>query len=278
MMITRWIGFASNGRHGAEAYLKTPTDPASDWVSRRGAAGGVVRWLACLVWAAVMGIVGLESAVGQELKKQESPLTADEVFRWTADDPEQDAWWEFKNPESWRFAEVDGQRVLSQFKKASRYQPPHRSPLHMALIRDKKWESFQLDCWVKSTHPEYGHRDVCFFFNYQGPDRFYYLHLASEMDDRANQLFIVNQADRAKISTRTTPGTKWDDQWHHVRIVRRLPSGQIQVFFDDMEQAVITAEDDTFGAGQIGLGTFDDTADFRKIEIRPLAEETSGDQ
>jgi hypothetical protein len=187
---------------------------------------------------------------------------------WTAEDPAQDVLWEFKDPDGWKFVEVDGQRVLSQFRKASDYQPPHRSPLHIALLKEQTFESFQLDAWVKSTHAEYGHRDVCLFFGYAAPDQFYYVHMASEMDDRANQIFVVNKADRIKISTKTNAGTKWDDRWHHVRLTRDCSTGEIAVFFDDMNEPVMAAIDKTIGTGQVGVGSFDDTVDVKRIEIR----------
>jgi hypothetical protein len=187
---------------------------------------------------------------------------------WDAADATQDARWEFKDPQGWRFSDAGGQRVLSQFRKASDYQPPHRSPLHIALWKEEQFDSFQMDVWVKSTHSEYGHRDVCLFFGYAAPDRFYYVHLASEMDDRANQIFVVDAADRVKISDTTTPGTRWDDDWHHVRIQRNHHSGKIQVFFDNMEKPIMTAVHTSLAGGQIGFGSFDDTADFRRLEIR----------
>jgi len=196
------------------------------------------------------------------------PFLDPPVVVWDAADPALDAQWEFKDPQGWRFSEADGQRVLSQFLKASDYQPPHRSPLHIALWKETRFDSFQMDVWVKSTHPEYGHRDVCLFFGYAAPDRFYYVHLASEMDDRANQIFVVDAADRVKISDTTTPGTRWDDDWHHVRIQRHHESGRIRVFFDDMDKPIMTAVHQGIAAGQVGFGSFDDTVDFRRMEIR----------
>lgn len=193
-----------------------------------------------------------------------------ESLTWKAADPKQDEMWEFKDAAGWKFVETEGERVLSQFQKGSDYKPPHRSPLHIALLRDKKFESFEMDVWVKSTHAEYGHRDVCLFFGYEAPDRFYYVHLASEMDDRANQIFVVNRADRAKISTRTTAGTKWEPRWHQIRVIRNAGTGEISVYFDDMNEPIMQAVDRNLGSGQIGFGSFDDTADFQRIEIRPL--------
>ncbi len=194
---------------------------------------------------------------------------AEKTFTWVAEDSSQDQFWEFKDPAGWKFAEHDGERVLSQFLKTSDYQPPHRSPLHIALLKEKTLESFQLDAWVRSTHEEYGHRDVCLFFGFAAPDSFYYVHMASEMDDRANQIFLVNKADRTKISQTTNSGTRWDDGWHHVRVIRDTKTGEIAIYFDDLDKPVMTAVDKTIGAGQIGFGSFDDTVDFKRLEIRP---------
>ncbi len=65
-----------------------------------------------------------------------------------------------------------------------------------------------------------------------------------------------------KISTRSTEGTPWDDQWHRARILRNVESGEIQVFFDDMETPVMTAVDRNFTWGRVGVGSFDDTGVF----------------
>jgi hypothetical protein len=95
----------------------------------------------------------------------------------------------------------------------------------------------------------------------------YYVHFGKKTDDHANQIFIVNNADRKKISTETTPGTNWDDEWHHARIVRKLESGTIDVYFDDMEKPVMRAEDKTFTWGQVGIGSFDDTGNFDNLLV-----------
>jgi hypothetical protein len=124
-----------------------------------------------------------------------------------------------------------------------------------------------LDARVLSTHPEYGHRDVCLVFGYQDPAHFYYVHLGKKADERANQIFIVNAKDRAKISLTSTDGTDWDEKWHLVRIVRKTADGTIEVYFDDMAKPVMTARDTSFAWGQLGIGSFDDTSDWDDIKL-----------
>ena len=174
--------------------------------------------------------------------------------------------WEMTDPEAWKIE--DGR--LKLFRKASNYQPEVRSPRHIAWLKDKTFGSFQLDVKVLSTEADYNHRDACLFFGYQSPTQFYYVHFGKQADPHANQIFIVNNAARTKISLTTTEGTPWDDQWHNVRLVRDIESGDIQVFFDDMKTPAMTANDKTFGGGRIGLGSFDDIADFDELTISGL--------
>lgn len=171
--------------------------------------------------------------------------------------------WQPTDPAAWR---VETGAYL-QFQQ-SKYKPPHRSPLNISLVKDLMVTDFDLTVKVQSTGKDNAHRDMCLFFGYQGPDHFYYVHLAKAMDDRANQIFIVNKADRTKISKTTTKGTPWDDGWHTIKVSRRVADGNIAIYFDDMKTPVMTAQDKTFGWGQVGLGSFDDSGRWDDVVIR----------
>lgn len=121
---------------------------------------------------------------------------------------------------------------------------------------------------MKQTGREYGHRDMCLFFGYQSPQEFYYAHLATAADDHAHNVFLVNKTPRTKIARSTTKGVDWGlDVWHKVALERRLADGSIRVWFDDMEQPIMVAEDKTFGLGHLGFGSFDDTGRVADIQI-----------
>ena len=177
--------------------------------------------------------------------------------------------WEPKDPAQWQVKTTGPeQHVYSQFEKKTSYKPPHRSPTNIALLKDLKVGDFELTARVKSTHEDYGHRDAVLVFGYQDPVHFYYVHLGKQADDHANQIFIVNEAPRTKISLTSTPGTNWTDNWHNVKIVRKVEPGTIEIYFDDMDKPVMTARDKTFAWGRIGIGTFDDTSEWDDIELR----------
>ena len=177
--------------------------------------------------------------------------------------------WEPKDPAQWQHKAIGKEaHVFSQHKKETTYKPPHRSPTNIALLKDLNVGDFELTARVLSTHPDYGHRDAVVVFGYQDPAHFYYVHLGKQTDDHANQIFIVNDAPRTKISLTSTPGTNWTDHWHNVKIVRRVAAGTIEIYFDDMNKPVMTAKDKSFAWGRIGIGTFDDTSDWDDIELR----------
>jgi hypothetical protein len=174
--------------------------------------------------------------------------------------------WEPTDPGAWQVAETPQGRVYRQFK-ASNYKPPHRSPHNISLLRDVYLGDFVLEARLKSTARDYGHRDMCLFFGWRDPAHFYYVHLGKQADDHANQIFIVNGADRKKISTLTSSGTNWTDDWHRVKLVRRASEGTIEVYFDDMEKPVMKADDKTFVTGRVGVGSFDDTGEWDDVRI-----------
>jgi hypothetical protein len=192
----------------------------------------------------------------------ELPLLFHDDFTKGADN------WQPTDPKAWKVMKgAGGKHYFSQFQM-SKYKPPYRSPLNIALLKDHDVSDFVLEARLQSTGKDGPHRDMCLFFDYQDPAHFYYVHIAKRADDHANQIFIVNGAERRKISTKTTAGTPWDDQWHHVKIVRTVADGKIAVYFDDMKAPVMTAQDRTFSHGRVGIGSFDDSGNWEDIKLR----------
>ena len=194
-------------------------------------------------------------------------LSGDPVLKADFDDGKT-AGWTFTDESAWQVVDEEGHgKVLALVKKKSDHQPKVRSPLNIALAPDVQVADFVMDVKLKSTEPDYGHRDLCLFFGYRDPSHFYYVHIAREADPHANSVFLVDGAPRVSIATNRTDGTKWDDRWHHVRIERDAKKGSIAVFFDDMTEPIMTATDTTFGKGRVGVGSFDDRGLFDDIVV-----------
>jgi len=180
----------------------------------------------------------------------------------------------FSDPAAWKITEADGKPAL-ELVKQSAYKPAVRSPVNLALLKDRVFGDviFEADCL--QTGKEYGHRDMVFISGFQSPTKFLYTHIASAADDHAHNCFIVNDAPRVKFARETTKGADWGlGIWHHVRIERRSSDGIVRVFFDDMKNPIMQGGEKTFGPGFIGFGSFDDTGKIANVKVWGKAVET----
>jgi len=187
---------------------------------------------------------------------------------------------------AWERTKVQGSQVLS-LKGASDYEPPHRSPLNIALIKGKTFGSFVLEVDIQQSGvkrtpikeymkeyenadeaPGYAHRDHCFFFGFQDPSHYMYIHIAKHGDNNAHNVFVVNEAPRTPITDFRTLGVDWGvEVWKKIRIVRDIDKGTVALYFDDMLTPIMIADDVPFEEGFIGFGSFDDIGFVDNIKI-----------
>lgn len=204
----------------------------------------------------VAGCNGLAGIGGRKM-----PL----VFEADFEDGKLDSW-QATDPGAWRIENEHEGKVLALYKQ-SNYKTQVRSPFNINLVRDVVVGSFVLELEMHSTTKDYGHRDMCLFFGHQDPTHFYYVHIANQSDAHANSIFVVDGQPRVSIAKTRTEGTKWDDDWHTVRLVRDVEKGTIEVFFDDGDEPIMTAVDNRFEWGKVGVGSFDDTGQFDDIQL-----------
>jgi hypothetical protein len=173
----------------------------------------------------------------------------------------------FSDRNAWRVGAMAGNACL-ELATASGYEPPHRSPKGMAVLATPAVGSFVLEADLMQTGREYSHRDMCVFFGVRDAAHYYYAHIASQADDVSHQIHIVDGADRRPIATSRSAGVEWGQQrWHRVRVERDLGSGVVQVYFDDMENPVLTARDVTLTSGYVGFGSFDDVGRIDNVRL-----------
>ena len=115
------------------------------------------------------------------------------------------------------------------------------------------------------TVKEYGHRDMCVYFNFQSPTRFYYTHLATTPDANAHNIFVVNEAPRKSFAPISQKGIDWGSDWQHVRVERL--GDDIRVYYQDMAKPVLAAKHSDFHEGYVGFGSFDDTGMIDNVRI-----------
>jgi len=187
------------------------------------------------------------------------------IFVEDFDEPVPDRWLP-TDPAAWKFTK-DGDRTVYGMVGKSNYKPEYRSPEGISILKDIYVSDFVVDVWWRSMTKNYNHRDMCVFFGHQDPTRFYYVHFGLKSDDSSNTIHIVNGAPRTPIVKTRTDGTPWTEDYHHVRVVRKVDAGTIEAYFDDMTKPAMTAQDTTFTWGRVGVGSFDDTGYIDRIVL-----------
>ncbi len=147
---------------------------------------------------------------------------------------------------------------------------PIRRPSAIAILDGPAFGEVSVEVDVRSTAPGAAvtpRRDVLLIAGYQSPTRFYYAHISAMRDDVHNGIFLVADADRRRIDSASSVAPLVDQAWHRARIEREPRSGRLAVFFDEREAPIMTAEDTTLSWGRVGVGSFDDTAEFRAMRV-----------
>ncbi len=211
--------------------------------------------LAALVFAFGAGSLQAQSGVpdGYELVYSQDFADASALDDFT-----------FSDKRAWNYGNEGGRGYLD-LVGGSKYKPKHRSPLNIALIDDLLLADFVLEAEAWQTGREYGHRDLSLFFGFEGPNRYYYAHLATEPDDRAHNIFLVDHADRAPMGAIPDKGVDWGSGWKRVRVERQ--GGALCVYFDGEKTPTVSTDADPLGWGRLGFGSFDDTGRFSKVRI-----------
>ena len=171
--------------------------------------------------------------------------------------------WTLDGTGTWAVSE--GMLVLT---KAGTPAGAIRRPAALAILKSPAFGRVTISAALRSTAPlETTNRDLEFIVGYQSPTRFYYIHLAGITNDVHNGIFLVADADRKRIDPGTTPPQLKDQQWHDARAVWDGASGSIDVYVDGSKTPVMHAVDRTLTSGQVGVGSFDDTGEFKNISI-----------
>jgi len=143
-----------------------------------------------------------------------------------------------------------------------------RRPAALAILDGPPLRRATIRTGMRSTAPPTTlNRDLEVIFGYQSPSRFYYVHLAGITDAAHNGIFLVADADRRRIDDGTAPPQLRDVAWHDVRVERDGDSGLIEVYVDGAATPALRAVDTTLPEGRVGVGSFDDTGEFRGISV-----------
>jgi hypothetical protein len=171
------------------------------------------------------------------------------------------AQWDLDGSGTWEIAA--GKLILS---KAGIPSGPIRRPAALAILKTKPFRKATIEAELLSTAaPDVARRDLDLIVGYESPTRFYYIHLSATSDPVHNGIFLVNNADRKRIDSVTGKPLLTEFSWRRVRVERDGQTGHIAVFMNGSRSPALQATDTTIARGRVGVGSFDDTGEFRNI-------------
>jgi len=151
---------------------------------------------------------------------------------------------------------------------------PIRKPAALAILKSQPFAEVELRVDVRSTAAaNVQRRDLDLVFAYQGPNHFYYAHLSAVTDNVHNGIFVVDNSDRRRIDDGKALPRLVDQNWHSARLVWNGSTGSVAVYLDSIRAPILSATDRSVTTGRVGVGSFDDTGEFRNIQVKGLRSE-----
>lgn len=166
----------------------------------------------------------------------------------------------------WKVAQVDGVETLSLLVARPQQKDPRR-PFQYALAETEPLGGFSLEVEVQPGKPG---ESLVIVYAWRDYEHFNYVHLsvdAASFQPVHNGIFHVYGGDRVRISREEGPGTLPDGNWRAVKVVYDASTGIVEAAVDGKTSPSLRGADLSLGAGRIGLGSFFNTANFRKFKL-----------
>jgi hypothetical protein len=157
--------------------------------------------------------------------------------------------------------------------------PGPRRPIEFALAETPEFRSVTVDLDARPL----GH-SLIVVFAYRDAAHFDYAHLSIDSATKEhvhNGVFHVYGGERVRISSEAgPPAFAAANRWYHVRLMHDGESGAVQVMVDGRRIPALHAIDLSLKAGRVGIGSFDETGDFKNVKIQgvPASAEAMGSE
>jgi hypothetical protein len=182
------------------------------------------------------------------------------VFGWT---------WNVPDNNDWQVINDAGDPVL--VLQTGREPPSSlpRRPVQFAVAETPPFSGVRIEADVEPFA-----RSLLIVFAYKDSAHFDYAHLsidAASKEPHHNGIFHVYGGERVRISPDTGPAAfAATRRWYHVVLTHSGATGEVSVSVDGRPVPSLHAVDLSLTAGRIGLGSFDETAEFKSVRVSPV--------
>jgi hypothetical protein len=177
--------------------------------------------------------------------------------------------WTVPTGADWNVTAENGTETLS-LTKAREPLPGPRRPLQFALADVPDYASVTVEADARPLG-----RSVMIVFAYHDAAHFDYAHLSIDTGQKQsvhNGIFHVYEGERVRISNPRGPAAfAATGRWYHVKLTHEAKTGSVQVTVDGQAVPALQATDVSLGAGKVGIGSFDETGEFKNVKITVTA-------
>jgi hypothetical protein len=179
--------------------------------------------------------------------------------------------WKPRETSKWSFA--DPRDATGCYRLEQVGQPGKiRAPFSWSVWQGAKPMGFVATTRAKCLTPVTNlRRDVIIVFAWRDPEHFDYVHFSAQSDEFHNVVMKVEGADRKPLPHVIKPVARLTTEgWHDLRVWVEAPTGTVRAYADDMTTPILQAVDPALAAGLVGIGSFDDTAEFASFSLATL--------
>ncbi|HEY7303401.1 MAG TPA: hypothetical protein VH601_04780 [Bryobacteraceae bacterium] len=174
--------------------------------------------------------------------------------------------WTVPEASDWKIEQENGAQILRLVTHRGPLPGPRR-PIQFALADTPPLEKATVEADMRPLG-----LSLIIVFAYRDAAHFDYAHLSVDTATKEahhNGVFHVYDGERVRISPVDGPAAfSSRGQWHHVQFVWDGTTGEVQVRVNGQFVPALHAVDLSLRSGRVGLGSFDETGDFKNVKIR----------
>ncbi len=173
--------------------------------------------------------------------------------------------WTVYSAADWRIEHANGAESL-RLANGRVPLPGPRRPFQFALTDVPSYGTLTVEADVKPLG-----KSLMIVFAYRDEAHFDYAHLSIDTASKQpvhNGVFHVFGGERVRISSERGPAAFAETgRWYHAKLTHDAKTGAVSVSVDGQPVPGIAAVDVSLGPGKVGIGSFDETAEFKNVRI-----------